>query len=84
MTREQTAAILYRYMNYIGADLSVSANANIPNYTDASEISEYASDALQWACGAGIINGYPDGSLAPKSSITRAEFAAMISAVSLL
>ncbi len=82
VTREQTAAILYRYMNYIGAD--VSAEADILSYTDASDISEYAVQAIQWARGAGVINGYTDGSLAPRSGITRAEFAAMISTVSLI
>ena len=84
VTREQTAAILYRYMKYIGADVSAGENTNISVYTDASEISEYAMEAIRWACGAGLISGYPDGLLAPKSGITRAESAAMISAVSLL
>ncbi len=85
VTREQVAAIFYRYMkNYIGADVSAGENTNILSYTDANEISEYAVSAIQWACAAGIINGYPDGSLAPKNTITRAELTSMISAVSLL
>ncbi len=84
VTREQTAAILYRYMkNYIGADVSIGENTNILSYPDAADISEYAVPAIQWACGAGVIKGYPDGTLAPKSSITRAEFTSMISAISL-
>lgn len=78
VTREQTAAILYRYMQYKGADVSVGENTNILSYTDANEISEYAVSAIQWACGAGVINGYPDGTLAPTAGITRAEFAMMI------
>lgn len=84
VTREQTAAILYRYMRYVGADVSVGGDTNILSFTDAGEISEYAFPALQWACGAGIINGYGDGTLAPKASITRAEFAAMVSKIALI
>ncbi len=83
VTREQTAAILYRYMQYIGADVSVGEDTNILSFTDADEISEYAFPALQWACGTGVMHGYGDGTLAPKSGITRAEFAAMISGVAL-
>ena len=78
VTREQTAAILYRYMNYAGADVSAGENTNILSYTDANDISEYAVSSIQWACGAGVMNGYPDGTLAPKNSITRAEFAAIL------
>ena len=83
VTREQTAAILYRYMQYIGADVSVGEDTNTLSFTDADEISEYAFPALQWACGTGVMHGYGDGTLAPKSGITRAEFAAMISGVAL-
>ena len=83
VTREQTAAILYRYAQYKGEDVSVAESANM-SFTDAAQISEYAVPAVQWACGAGIINGYPDGTLAPAASITRAEFVAMISRTTLL
>ena len=84
VTREQTAAIIWRYMQYIGEDVSTGDNTNILSFTDAADVSEYAIPAIQWACGDGIISGYPDGSLAPKSGITRAEFAAMISKIALL
>ena len=84
VTREQTAAILYRYMQHIGIDVSAGENTNILSYADANEISEYAIPAIQWACGAGIMKGYPDGTLAPAAGITRAELATMISAVALI
>ncbi len=78
VTREQTAAILYRYARYNGADVSQGESTDISGFTDVAEISEYAVSAIQWAFGAGVINGYPDGSLAPAASITRAEFAAIL------
>ncbi len=83
VTREQTAAILYRYAQYKGEDVSVGESANM-SFTDEAQISEYAVPAVQWVCGAGIINGYPDGTLAPAASITRAEFVTMISRTTLL
>ncbi len=83
VTREQTAAILYRYAQYKGGDVSLGESANMI-FTDAAQISEYAVPAIQWACGAGIINGYPDGTLAPSASITRAEFVTMIGRTALL
>ncbi len=81
VTREQTAAMLWRYEQYKGHDVSIGDNTNILSYKDAAEVSEYALPALQWACGAGVVNGYPDGTLAPKASITRAEFAAVINKI---
>ena len=78
VTHEQTAVILYKYARYKGADVSQGESTDISGSTDAAEISEYALPAIRWACGTGIIGGYPDGSLAPKSGITRAEFAAIL------
>ena len=79
ITREQMAAILYRYAkNYKGYDVSVGENTNILSYTDAFDISEYAYAPLQWACGAGLINGMGDGSLAPHGQANRAQAAAIL------
>ena len=55
ITREQLAAILYRYAQYKGYDVSVGEDTNILSYEDAFHISEYAIPAIQWACGAGIM-----------------------------
>ena len=55
ITREQFAAILWRYAKYKGYDVSIGESTNILSYRDFGEIGEYAIPALQWACGAGII-----------------------------
>ena len=79
ITREQLAAILYRYAQAKGYDTSVGENTNILSYTDALEISEYAIPAMQWACGARVINGTGDGStLTPQGQATRAQAAVML------
>ena len=77
LTREQLATMLYRYAQYKGYDVSVGENTNILSYPDFSTVSEYAVEALQWACGAGIISG-KDGLLDPAGSATRAEVATML------
>ena len=78
ITREQLAAMLHRYARWSGTDVSVGEDTNILSFNDAFDISEYAMPALQWACGAGIIQGLPGGRLDPSASATRAEFAAMV------
>ncbi len=77
VTREQVAAMLYRYAKYINADVSVGEETNILSYKDADKISEYAIPAIQWACGSGIMSGYTDGTLRPQNNATRAEAAAL-------
>ena len=77
LTREQLATMLYRYAQYKGYDVSVGENTNILSYSDVSSVSEYATEAMQWACGAGIIGG-KDGALDPAGSATRAEVATML------
>ena len=78
VTREELAAMLYRYAKHKGYDTSAAENTNILSYNDAGSISEYAFEALQWACGEGIINGTGAGSLEPGGSATRAQLAAML------
>ena len=78
VTREELAAMLYRYAKHKGYDTSAAENTNILSYNDALSISEYAFEALQWACGEGIINGTGGGSLEPGGSATRAQLAAML------
>ena len=77
VTREQTAAILWRYAKYKGRDVSVGEDTNLLSYGDASDISEYAVPAFQWACGAGIIEG-SGGKLTPADTATRAQVAAVL------
>ena len=78
VTREQLAAILWRYAKYKGHDVSIGESTNILSYTDFAEISEYAIPAMQWACGEGIITGSGEGVLNPRGGASRAEAAAML------
>lgn len=78
VSREQTAAILYRYAQYKDIDTSVGENTNILSYSDASEISEYAIPALCWTVGAKILSGKTSSELCPTDTSTRAEIAAII------
>ncbi len=77
ITREQLAAILWRYAKYQGYDVSVGEDTNILSYNDAFDVSQYAIPAMQWACGAGIING-SNGCLMPGGNATRCQAAAIL------
>ena len=76
ITREQMAAILYRYAQYKGYDISASNSLNA--FADASQISSYAVAAMQWANGNGLINGVTGTTLAPQGSATRAQVATIL------
>jgi hypothetical protein len=78
LTREQLALMLYNYARYKGLDVSIGEDMNVLSYNDSFGISEYAYSALQWACGADIINGDTDGNLSPQSPVARAEVAAIL------
>ena len=75
ITREQMAAILYRFAQTRGWD--TTAWADLSGYADAGEISAYALPALQWANGAGLIAG-SGGAILPGDSATRAQVAAIL------
>ena len=77
ITREQFATILFRYAQFKGYDVSVGEDTNILSYADAFSISEYAIPAMQWACGAGLINGIGD-TLQPAGAASRAQAAAIL------
>ena len=76
LTREQMAAILYRYAGLKGYD--ANQKADLSGYTDAGTISAYASDALAWTNAQGLITGVTDTTLAPKNSATRAQVATIL------
>lgn len=78
MTREQFAAILWRYAQYKGYDVSIGESTNLLSYLDFDEIGEYAIPAMQWAVGDGVMSGRGEGILAPQGTATRAEAAAML------
>ena len=76
VTREQMAAILYRYAAFKGID--VSAAADLGNFSDFEAVSVYARSAMAWATAEGIINGTTDGRLMPGSGAQRAQVAAIL------
>lgn len=76
ITREQMAAILYRYAQFKGYD--VSAKADLSVYTDAAQVSTYATDAMAWANGAQLITGTSQATLTPAGNATRAQVATIL------
>ena len=76
ITREQLAAILYRYAAYQGYD--VSQRADLSGFGDASSIRGYAQEALSWAHAQGLVLGFEDGSLRPQGTASRAQIAAVL------
>ena len=76
ITREQMAAMLYRYASYKGYD--VSRSGDLKFYTDAASIGSWAVDALRWANAEGLINGRTSSTLVPAGTATRAEAATIL------
>lgn len=76
ITREQMAAILYRYAQFKGYDVSVKADLSV--YTDAAQVSTYATDAMAWANGAQLITGASATTLTPAGNATRAQVATIL------
>ena len=76
ITREQLAAMLYRYAVSKGM-VKAPVTANLSIFADASSVSTYANEAMQWAVSTGLINGM-DGKLNPQGSATRAQVATML------
>ena len=74
VTREQMAAILYRYEQYKGMD-TVTLEENLNRFPDKDKVSAYAIPAMQWAVGQKVINGNADGTLDPTGTATRAQVA---------
>lgn len=81
VTREQMAAILYRYAQHKGYDVSAGKDTNILSFDDAFAVSEYAIPAMQWACGSGMVRGIAQKGgmlLAPMDTTTRAQTATLL------
>lgn len=76
ITREQFAAILYRYAKFKGVD--VSQKASLTQFTDADKISPFAKEAMAWAVEVGLISGLGNGLLDPLGGATRAQAAAIL------
>lgn len=76
VTREQMAAILYRYASY--KDYGDKGPASLSRFTDAQDISAYAEEALSWAVSNDILNGMEEHTLVPRGNATRAQVAAIL------
>ena len=76
ITREQMAAILHRYAQYKGLDLS--ASGDLSGFTDAGKVSGYAVEEMSWAVGAGLITGKDGNRLDPQGQASRSEAAAIL------
>ena len=76
ITREQLAAIFYRYADYKGYNLTVKGN--LDKFKDADKVTDYAKTAMQWAVGSGLMKGKSGNLLDPQGTATRAEIAAML------
>ena len=76
ITREQLAAIFYRYADYKGYDLTVKGN--LDKFKDADKITDYAKTAMQWAVGSDLVKGKSGALLDPQGKATRAEIATML------
>jgi len=78
LSREQLAAMLYRYALYKGRDVSIGEDTNILSYDDAFDIGEYAISAIHWAVGSAIITGRTDSTINPLDGASRTELALIL------
>ena len=76
ITRQQLAAVLYRYAELTEQD--VSAEDDLCSFIDGESVAEWALAAVRWAVGSGVINGYDDATLRPRGGATRAQLAQML------
>ena len=73
LTREQLAAILWRYTKSENIDVSIGENTNILSYEDVFTVSDYAIPAFQWTCGSGVLSGNTASTLAPKNAVNESQ-----------
>ena len=76
ITREQIAAMFHRYAKSTGADLTQKGDLTV--FTDSAKIQDWAIESLEWANGAGLINGMGDGTVAPQGTATRSQVAQIL------
>ena len=77
LTREQMAAVLYRYGEYQAMDLTAGEDADLSAFADADTVSDWAREPMAWAVGVGILAG-SDGCLMPDGDATRAQCAVIL------
>ncbi len=84
LSREQMAAVLHRYAQYLGLDVSAGGDADILRFSDLRQWSDWAADALQWAAAAGLLEAKEGGRLGARDAVTQAEAAATLARFDLL
>ena len=81
VTREQGMTFLYRYVvSVLGEE--PGKNGDLSIFRDAGKISNYAKEAMAWGAAAGLLEGYGDGTVGPKNSVTRAQMAKFLTILS--
>ncbi len=78
ITREEMAAIMYRYCAYIGMDMTPKNTMFMDRYTDRNEISDWAVTYVEWAVGCGLMRGMTDHTIDPLEHASRAQVAQVI------
>lgn len=78
ITREEMAAIMYRYCEYIGMDMTPKNTMFMDRYTDRNEISDWAVTYVEWAVGCGLMRGMTDHTIDPLEHASRAQVAQVI------
>ena len=78
ITREEMAAIMYRYCDYLGMDMTIDNEQFMERYTDRGDISDWAVTYIEWAVGAGLIHGMTPYTINPLDYATRAQVAQVI------
>ncbi|MDO4174678.1 MAG: carboxylesterase family protein [Eubacteriales bacterium] len=76
VTRQQTAAIFYRYADY--KEYDISATNDLSSFSDAGDVSDWATASVQWTVAVGLISGMDDGTLQPAGTTTRAQLASIM------
>ena len=78
ITREEMAAIMYRYCEYLGMDMTLKNQVFMDRYTDKGDISDWALEYVKWAVGVGLMRGKSPYTINPLENATRAEVAQVI------
>ena len=72
LTREQLATFFYRFADFENPD-PIEITGDLTGFTDAGQVASYATDAMKWAIGEGLISGTTETTLSPKATATRAQ-----------
>lgn len=78
ITREEMAAIMYRYCKFLGEDMTIQNPQFMDRYVDAKDISDWAKESVEWAVGVGLIKGMSPYTIDPQGLATRAQVAQVI------